>query len=106
MIYKILFSDEAHLDLRGIYNYLKYQFKASNTADNILIDLKQGIRSLSQFPEIFQRIEDNGYLNHNVRLLPVKKYVVIYLVNNEESTVTILRIFHSRQNIRHQLFGD
>ena len=96
MIYKIIWSPNAKEELEGIHFYIKYYLKEKNIADKIVKNILNQVLNLQYSPERYSRILYNK--NRNIRRLLVKKYVIIYEVDNNTGQVFILHIFHSSQN--------
>jgi toxin ParE1/3/4 len=92
MAFKVMISDEAKIDVE--HSYLYYKTKVSKkTADQFFKDFKSSLYIISKNP--FFRI---WFENYHAK--PMKKYpfLVFYIVNKDENTVVIARVFHTSQN--------
>jgi toxin ParE1/3/4 len=96
-MYKLRYLPLALKDLRDITDYIADILKAPGAAMDLLDALDESISKLQQFPyscRVYQRIED---LDSEYRLLPVKNYLVFYVV--EEQVVEIHRIVYAKVDL-------
>lgn len=49
-------------------------------------------------PERFRRYKYEDLNNENIRICPVKNYLIFYQVNNEKKLVEIIRVLYSKRN--------
>ncbi len=97
--YTINYSPQFREELRKIYHYFYFSLASPQIADKLLEKFKHFISSLDLFPERYSRVSLNPNSKyHNLRKMPVDKYVILYEVNNINRTVYILHIFYGRQN--------
>lgn len=83
-------------NMEEIYNYIFFKLKEPNIANKLYKLVIKEISSLQYSPERYSRVLYNK--NRNIRKLLVKKYIIIYEVDNNTGQVFILHIFHSSQN--------
>jgi toxin ParE1/3/4 len=97
-MYKLKYLSLAQKDLRDITSYIAENLKAPKTALDLVDTLDHSIRRLQQFPfscSVFQSIET---LEDEYRMLPVKNYLVFYVVTENE--VEIRRIVYAKMDIK------
>lgn len=97
MIYKIRYLPLALKDLRDITDYIAVALKAPKAAADLIDTLEYSISRLQQFPyscRVYQPIQS---LEAEYRMLPVKNYLVFYVVSEDE--VEIHRIIYARMNL-------
>ena len=88
----------AEADLREVWSYVAENNPAA--ADKLIKELLEKIRSLPRNPALGR---DRSEIIINLRSLPVKKYVVFYLIAGDG--IEIYRVLHSSRNID-ELFND
>lgn len=99
----IVFSLQAQQDLKNIYEYINYSLLAPNTANSIYQEIIRNARSLEFMPERNPLYKEDPWYSQGVRFVPVKNYLLFYIVNNETDTVSIARILYGRMDISRQL---
>ena len=90
MSYFINISDEAEEDLRSIYYYINHTLLAPSTARAQIARIKKDILGLDFMPTMFKLYYKEPWYSRGLRIMPVDKYVVLYLideVNNTSETV-------------------
>ena len=103
MIYKIITTKQADLDLRGIYEYIAFKLLSVENAKKQLDRLEKSIISLNEFPEKFKLYEQEPWFSKGIRVMPVDNYLVFYVVNKDKKTVTIIRIMYNGRDVDSQL---
>jgi len=92
MAFKIVISEEAKTDIE--HSYLYYQAKVNKrTADHFFKDVKDSLKSIPEDPYFKIRFK-------NFHGKPLKKYpfLIFYIVDGDEKTIIIARVFHTSQN--------
>lgn len=54
-------------------------------------------------PERYRRYEDEELTKENIRICPVKNYLIFYKVNTKEKTVEIIRVLYSKRDYKELL---
>lgn len=103
MIFKIKISEQADIDLRGIYEYIAYELQSPENATNQLDRLEAGILTLDQMPERFREYEKEPWHSRGLRIMPIDNYCVLYIPDKNTKIVTILRIMYCGRDIETQL---
>ncbi|MBQ3454929.1 MAG: type II toxin-antitoxin system RelE/ParE family toxin [Synergistaceae bacterium] len=96
--FRVIYSDEALEELRGIRHYISHRLNnppaASKQADRIML----ATDSLAVFPKMHRiRIKDRK--GREIRFFPVDSYMILYHVDEGKNVVNILHIFSSRRDI-------
>ena len=89
---KLILSDQAKDDLVEIWLYIASDSPA--TADKFVDYLYEQCEHLRSNPEMGRKRDE---LVHNIRCLPVKKYLVFYRIANEK--IEIARILSGYRDI-------
>jgi len=97
--YHVQYSAEAVEDLRNIYQYIAVELQAPQAAQGQVDRVRKMIRSLSLTSTRFAAVEWEPWASMGMQKVPVNHYLVFYLVENAEATVTVVRIFYGGRNI-------
>lgn len=103
MIYEVKVSGQADSDLRGIFEYIALELESPRNAIWQLDRLEDSIIGLGMMPERYRRYEEEPWKSRGLRILPVDKYVVLYIPDADKKVVTILRVMYSGRNISNEL---
>ncbi|MCL6591521.1 MAG: type II toxin-antitoxin system RelE/ParE family toxin [Firmicutes bacterium] len=96
-MYKLEYLPLARKDLRDIVNYIVNTLKAPKAAMDFLDALEKSLFRVQQFPyacKVYHPVEP---LESEYRTLPVKNYLVFYIVT--EDAVEVRRIVYAKMNI-------
>lgn len=93
--YRVKLMDRAVRDLDGIYKYIAQTLSEPGTALNLVEEIEREILSLEQFPMRCSLRRTGVYANKGYRQLFVKKYTVIFRVDEAEKTVIIVTVRYS-----------
>lgn len=103
MSYEIRMTPQAQDDLRGIFEYIAFTLQSPQNAAGQLDRLEESIDSLEQMPERFRVYDKEPWRSRNLRIMPVDHYLVFYIPNREEETVTVIRVIYGGRDIDRQL---
>ena len=103
MIFKVIISAQAENDLRGIFEYITFELLSPENAEKQLDRLEKQILTLDEMPERFPRYGKEPWYSRGLRFAEIDNYIVFYIPDIEEQTVTILRVMYSGRNIEEQL---
>ena len=103
MNYTIDISLQAKADLRNIYNYIANELLSPQTAANQIDRLEENIFGLEVMPFRFKRYDEEPWKSRGLHIMPVDKFVVLYIPNKQKTIVTILRVMYGGRNINEQL---
>ena len=101
--YEVIISGHAEKDLRDIYEYIAFELLSPDNAARLLSRLESSIKKLDVFPEAHRRYDEEPWHSRNLRVLPVDNYVVFYILDNDEMTVTVIRVIYGGRNLATQL---
>lgn len=88
--YKVIYSPQALEDLTEIYEYIYFTLQAHIVAYKQSYRIRKMISSL---------VEWEPWSSMKIYKVPVDNYMIFYRVDEELSTVSIIRIFYSGRNI-------
>ncbi|MEL7633420.1 MULTISPECIES: type II toxin-antitoxin system RelE/ParE family toxin [Sporomusa] len=96
-MYEIKYLPLAQKDLADIITYIADHLKAAKAALDLLDTMDKSISRLEQFPYSCKVYQPIKILDGEYRLLPVKNYVVFYVV--KEQVVEIHRIVYAKMDL-------
>ncbi|ADB14235.1 type II toxin-antitoxin system RelE/ParE family toxin [Gardnerella swidsinskii] len=97
--YSVIYSPQAFLDLTELYEYIRFTLQVPKTAEKQVNRIKNAIRSLNTMPMRYQLVEWEPWHSMGIRRVSVDNYTVFYQVDENQMTVTVIRIFYSGRNI-------
>ena len=97
--YKVGYSVDALDDLREIYSYIANELLVSETASAQLSRIRKEVRSLDFMPARYALVTWEPWHSLKMYQLSVDNFIVYYLVDDKERTVTVARIFYGGRDI-------
>lgn len=96
---KVIWSERADDDLYNIVEYIA----ADNVqnARKLRNEVLESVKNLEQFPNIGVDPKDDYLVQKGYRMLIVEKYLVFYLIENDE--VNITAVIHGAMSYAHLL---
>lgn len=92
-MYKIVYTNNAQVDIYSIYYYIKYKLENYIAAKNITEDIRYKVNSLEYLP--YRGAIYSSYFN---RFVIQKNYLIFYKIQEKEKLVIIKRIIHKNIN--------
>lgn len=103
MSWNVYYTEKAENDLRGIYEYIAYSLFVPQTAKKQVAAIMEEISKLDENPLRFPVYKKEPWKSKGLRFFPINNYMIFYLPNENEETVTIIRIMYGGRNIDKQL---
>lgn len=103
MNYNINLTPKAQSDLKEIFRYIAVDLQSIQNATGQLDHLEKAISSLEQMPERYRVYDKEPWHSRNLRIMTVDNYLVLYVPNKEERTVTVIRIMYGGRDIDSQI---
>ena len=97
--YKVYYSVDVLGDLREIYSYIANELLVPETAKAQLRRIRKEVRSLDFMPVRYALVDWEPWHSMKMHQLLVDNFIVYYLVDDKERTVTVARIFYGGQDI-------
>lgn len=98
MTYKLVITKAAETDLRNAVFYIADNLKNKIAADSLLDAVENELSRLCDMPERNPLVQDAFLASNGVRMQIIKKYLAFYAVREENKSITVLRILHSRRD--------
>ncbi|AEJ18695.1 type II toxin-antitoxin system RelE/ParE family toxin [Gracilinema caldarium] len=105
-MYTLQFTEPAEHDLLSILTYITEVLKAPDSAKQLVADFEKQTELLKTAPLCCALVSDDYLRSKGIRALLVKKYYLFYVVNEEESLVSVIRILYSRRDWSNILRND
>ena len=102
MSWEIIYSERAKQDLRDIYEYIAIDLLVPGTAKQQVNKLRSVIRSLDEMPMRHPVYDAEPLKSQGIRMVAVGKYLVFYLPNETEHSVTVVRIIFGGRDLTQQ----
>lgn len=98
MIYKVIITDLAFDDLRGIKKYISDELVNPEAADEFIDAAFEIIFALDEMPKRHGIISDEIIpVSYGVRRAPIRNHDVFYRVNDDKKVVSILRVAYQKR---------
>ena len=98
--YRVIYSPAAQADVRSIYMYIAYELLAGQAARNQIDRIRNKIHSLETMPERYKAVDWEPWTSMGMRKVPVDNDVIFYLVDHDNSIVTIDRVFYGGRDVQ------
>ena len=95
--YKIKYTYSSRDDIRGIKRYILDNFKYRELGENFTKKIKAAVEGLKVFPR-GHNTTGIRYRGYDIYIKPYRTYLLFYIVDDEFSTVTILRVLQDGMN--------
>lgn len=97
--YQYHFTKKAKSDLDEILSYISVKLSNPDAASSFLKDVQTVIASICSVPKIGRMVENEFLPDKEIRKSLVGNYVLYYLPDAAEMTISILRILYGRRNL-------
>jgi toxin ParE1/3/4 len=101
--WKIVYTERAEYDLRGIYEYIAFFLLEPEIAKKQTRRIMDAVAKLNQIPLRCPLYEKAPWRDRGLRVLQVDKYLAFYLPIATRETVAIIRIMYGGRNIEEHL---
>lgn len=96
--YEVKVLNKAAQDIERIYRYVSETLLEPQAAQRMAAQLSEAILSLEEMPYRFPERQWGKYAKRGYRQLLVKKYLVVYRVNEKQSQVIVVTVQHGSRN--------
>ena len=93
--YIVEVSKSANIDLENIISYIKHDLKENIIADKYKLLFKQALKRLEDVAGSMPILSQAITGHRNIRKLNVRKYIIFYIVDDENNKVFVVRIGHA-----------
>ena len=96
--YKVKISPKAYRELDSIYQYIAEQLTAPETALKTVDEIEKAILVLNEMPYRGSKRKIGVYANKGYRQIFVKKYTIVYRIDESNKMVIVITIRYSPSN--------
>lgn len=97
MTYKIIYTQKALADLDAVANYIKLKLCNISASDRIVENFFGEGDSLVAFPTKYPLCNDELLRAWGIRFVPVKNYLLFYVVREDEGAVYVIRFLYAKR---------
>ena len=103
MKWEIFYSEESKRDLRKILDYISKELHEPGIARNLVRHILGEIGKLDEMSNRRALYDEEPWRSQGLRSFPVKNYLVLYVANEANHSVQIVRVVYGGMDIRRQL---
>lgn len=96
-IYKVLMTQPAADDLKGISAYISNELREPVAAKKLVNKIKEAVTSFSELPTRHALISDEYLAAVGIRRIMIDNYMIFYIVSEKDATVTVVRILNGKR---------
>ena len=96
--YKIIFTNDAIKDMTEVLDYISENLYSPDAARKLMREIDNSIENLKYMPYSFRVIKKYDELKLKYRRIIIKKYVVIYTIDENKKQVYIINIYYGKSN--------
>lgn len=96
-MYSVVYLPTARRQLEEAVMYIAVDLKAPDAAWMLADEIDAAVSRLKEMPYRFPIYHTLFAMKHEIRSLPVKNFLIFYVVDEETKTVEIWRVLHQRQ---------
>ncbi|MFB9278060.1 type II toxin-antitoxin system RelE/ParE family toxin [Cohnella cellulosilytica] len=98
MRFRVVITEPAESDLRGIANYISHELLEPVTARTVVANISEAVLLLETMPYRHELVRDQRLAGQHIRKVLVDSYIVFYVISEQEKTVTIVRILYGKRH--------
>jgi toxin ParE1/3/4 len=103
MIWTVDYAQRARQDLTDIYAYISETLLEPDAAKSQVQRIMDAADSLERLPLRHHLYDAEPWHSRGLRIMPVDSYAVLYLPNEAEQAVTIIRVMYGGRDIAKHL---
>ena len=103
MMYTIKITAQADNDLRSIYEHIAYELQSPENASGQLDRIEKCIMSLDYMPKRYRLYAREPWKGKGLHIVSIDNYCVFYIVDDDDMTVSIIRVMYGGRDIDVQL---
>lgn len=96
--YSIEITEPAEHDLKDIIRYIAIELRDPHAAENVMEKIGSGVYGLVDLPLRNPLVLDERLSFQGIRKIIIDNYLVFYAVDEEQFSVTIIRILYCRRD--------
>ena len=101
--YDVRITNRALADMESIYDYIAFELQVPDTAMGQYNRIADAIESLAHTPKRCRLFDSQPERDMGMRQRLIDNYSIIFVIDDEKSTVTVLRVLYSASDINARL---
>jgi len=97
-LYHIDITEPAENDIQDAVKYITEHLLNPSAAERLIDDTENAVNSLSNMPDRHAPVKNEVLARLGFRFIPVKNYLVFYIIREEIKTVVIQRFLYGRRD--------
>ena len=108
MIYQVVITSPAEIDMVEIGRYISRELHSPKAAFDLQDGIDEKILSLEEMPKRYAVVKDEKLARFGYRVARVKNYLIFYIVDDQAKpqTVNIVRVLYAMRDWAHLLHID
>jgi len=98
MGYRIIRTDHFQQDLDSAVGYIVLSLENRAAAKSLLDAVEECYETLESMPLMYEACHDPFLREKGYRRAIIKNYIMVYEVDEQDKTVTVLRFFHGKRD--------
>lgn len=96
--YEVEFTEECIQEMKKVYDYIKDNLNAENSAKNIMNMVEKTVTNLVNEPRMYMEIPQYIGTNEIYRRIVIKNYVLLYTIDEEKNKIFISHMYYGGRN--------
>jgi len=97
--WKVLFTEQAETDLRGIHEYIAHTLLEPGIAIKLTQRIKAKINKLTVSPLSYALYPKEPWKSRGLRRVNEKNYAIFFVPVKSKNTVVVIRIMYAGRNV-------
>jgi len=98
MAFRVTETESAEKDIDAILGYMIREFGNVTAATAFADEIDEKYEKLEGNPYMYEESRDERLKKQGYRRIPIKNYVMLYLVDENRQEVIIARVFYGKQD--------
>ena len=98
MNYQVHVTSSAERDIMRAADYIEFNLKNPDAANNLLDSITEQIGSLAIMPQKFALADDPVLASWGIRFVIVNNYLAFYTIDEKRQTVIVVRFLYQKSN--------
>ena len=98
MAYSVITSRIAKRDIADIGKYIATESQSLEMAIKVVDEIERQILDLNQMPKRYALVSDERLSQKGFRSIPIKNYIIFYVVEEQAKTVNIVGVLHNKRD--------
>ena len=103
MSHNIFLTQTAIQDMQDTLDYIEYSLNNPEAAEKMHNLIVAKLKTLQDFPKRNAPVPDEILASCGIRFTNVNNYIIFYVIDEDNTAVTVLRILYNRRNWQHIL---